>query len=608
LPGIHDTVIDKTTTAAGCTSCTWRELGSVFQSFSKLRNELIAAEEQNSFINKRFEEMAGLGADCFWEVDKNLVFTYVAGDFSRLLDCDPETMIGTAFQDFIAGLSDSLPTGDTISEALANKGVWEGKIISADPGVKHCTVRVAAAPFRDKKGNFAGIRGTVVDMSKETELANSLRYQATHDELTGLVNRRELTDRVNASIEGYVSEGTVFTLLTLDLDRFKAVNDTCGHVAGDMLLKGIALKLKGAVRKSDTVARIGGDEFAILLESASINDAQKIAETLRKAIEEYRLAWEGEQHSVSASIGLAEVSDELCCLESLTFASDSSCIVAKDSGKNQVRVYSSDSDILSSGREESTWITRINHGIDNDTFELFSQSIVRVDNTDEKHFEILLRLQDGEGGYYQPGQFLPVAERNNLMPQVDRWVISTALKWLATQDVTQSQNYCMNMNISQASLADEGFRQFLEKTVEKTGDLNNYVCYEMTESAAVLNPVETIELLKKLRSHGCRIALDDFGTGFSSLSQIRTLPLDYIKIDGSFIREIHNNELDQALVKSVAEIAQVLDIKTVAEFVDSNDALQLLDVLNIDYAQGYLISKPKALQNNDISSDDSKAA
>ncbi len=581
------------------------ELGSVFRSFNKLRHQLISSEENNTFITERFEEFANIGADCFWEVDKNLRFTYTSGDVMRLLSVTPANIQGNKLVSLMRELSPRLPARTNILRSLKKSGKWEGEILSNSSDMPSYTVRVAAKPFFNTNGKIAGIRGIIIDTTKETKLSKVLRFQASHDDLTGLCNRRELNDRINQSIVKYQKDGTKFTLLTIDIDRFKAINDSCGHIAGDTLLKALASSMRASVRNSDTVARIGGDEFAILLNDTTNETAYPVAEQLRKGIEDYRLKWEGIPHSVSASIGIAEVSSELNCLESITFASDFSCMSAKHSGKNQIRVYNGEAESTAVKCEELLWVSRINQGIAENRFCLFKQSITRIDQQPEEHFEVLIRLQNDEGKIWTPNLFLPVAERNNLLPKIDTWVVTNALTWLNSQSFPVDSEFCMNINLSAASLADQGFKQFLIEIIEQNEKVNKHICFELTESAVMLNPAETITFLIELKSHGCRVALDDFGTGHSSLSQIRTLPLDFIKIDGAFIQEMANNELDQTVVRSVAEIAKVLNIKTVAEYVDSDETLQLLKKLGIDYAQGYLISKPEPLENEsgDINSD-----
>jgi len=584
------------------------ELGNVFRSYNHWKNELIVSQKDRAYMSERFEEFANLGADCFWEVDNKQVFTYFTGDTMPLLFTTPDEIVGRSCRSLLNEISDRLPDGRNMLRALHREGVWEGEILPLSSKEPTRTVRVAAIAFREPNSDIAGFRGTIVDISEETALRATLKYQATHDELTGLCNRRELTSQISESIESFHAQDAIFTLLTIDVDRFKAINDSCGHVAGDMLLQTLADRMQAPVSADDTVARIGGDEFSILLRNSDSSDALHVAEQIRSSIEEYQFLWEGQSFSVSVSIGLAEVSTELSTLESVVFASDTCCITAKSSGRNQIRSYSPDDDTVALCLDEALWISRINAGIEHNTFRLFQQSIVRIDKKEEEHFEILLRLQDDSGGYWPPNLFLPVAERNELMPKIDAWVVSNALHWLKHETISDEVAYCMNINLSAASLANTEFQTFLLNIVEQNGELNKYVCLEITESAAMVNPENTIALLKKLREYGCTVALDDFGTGFSSLSQIQTLPLDYIKIDGAFIQEIHSNELDQALVKSIAEIAKVLKIKTVAEFVDSEAALSVLDKLDIDYAQGYLISKPEALDFSAVKAASQKAA
>jgi len=400
-----------------------------------------------------------------------------------------------------------------------------------------------AVPFVEDSGKVIGYRGTVTDISEETRLSAELTYQATHDELTGLSNRRELSNQLQLSIENYKASGEHFALATLDLDRFKLINDSCG------------------------VARMGGDEFAVLLRNSEAQRSEEIAENIRLMIEEFRFIWNNETHRFSASIGMAQANDSLLTLEALTFAADTCCLSAKRNGKNQVINYANLDGEVSTFRDEAEWISRILHALEYD------------------------------GGYWPPNLFLGVAERNDLMPEVDAWVVNKSLEWLETQTLSDNVDFCMNINLSGASLSDSKFRDFLLKRVDNNKHLNRYICFEMTETVAMASFNETVALLDKLKLQGCKVALDDFGTGFSSLSHIRDLPLDYIKIDGTFIRDIVNNELDQTVVKSVADIARVLDIKTVAEFVEDEETLRLLEGMEIDYAQGYLFAKPEPLDD-----------
>ena len=572
------------------------ELGQVFRSFGHLRDELIDSNNERARILERFEEFAGLGADCFWEVDGELKFDYVAGDTERLLGTSSDELVGINVKSLNDHLDNRVTGSEELLLTLEQGGKWEGRISPVDDDASDTFIRISASRILDTNEQFTGVRGIIADITKEHELSEKLRYQATHDHLTGLSNRRQLTELLNVELDNYKTTGQQFCLSIIDLDRFKFVNDNCGHTAGDQLLQSIAKEFKSALNEQDTLARIGGDEFAVIHRNVSIKDAQKIVESIRSSVEEYRFVWEGEFYKITTSIGLAEVAENVSSIEALVYAADNCCIEAKKAGKNQIKTHNSEDNGITFVKDEAVWISRISHAIENEGFTLFRQTLEPLDDDcREDHFEILLRMGDTEGGYWSPGLFLPVAERNDLMPRIDEWVVRKSFEWLKGQTIDADVAFCMNINISAASLSDSLFQRFLIEKVSQFGELNKLICFEVTESVAMSNYKSTIELLTKLNSFGCNIALDDFGTGFSSLSHIRELPLDYIKIDGTFIQQIHNNKLDQALVKSVVEIASVLGVKTVAEFVDSDDALNLLKRLKVDYAQGYLISKPEEL-------------
>lgn len=584
------------------------ELGSVFQSFEMLRNRLLTSEKENSQITARFEEFANMGADCFWEINDQMKFSYIAGDVTRIFALAAEDITDRTFSEVIAEITDRSSNTTSLLQSLKSNGLWEGRILINDTHSPSISVRIVSEPLRSESGGIIGYRGTITDISKETALAAELKHQATHDELTGLPNRRELTQQLEYAITDYTETKRDFSLLIIDLDRFKTVNDSCGHTAGDMLIKSLAAQMITAVEKTDTVARIGGDEFAVLLRSSDTEKTQEVAERIRQLVEDFKFYRNNQSHRISASIGVAQAGEDLTTQEALIFAADSCCLKAKQHGKNQVQIYSQQDATFSLFRDEALWISRILFALENNGFSLFRQAIVPVGiKNNEDHFEILIRMKDSEGGYWPPDRFLGAAERNDLMPKIDQWVVNAALEWLSNQNMSDDLYFCMNINLSGASLSDGNFRAFLLERVKQNSHLNHYICFEITETAAMVNFDETIVLLDKLKEYGCQVALDDFGTGFSSLSHIKDLPLDYIKIDGVFIRNINDNELDQTVVSSVAEIARVLNIKTVAEFVESESILKILENMSIDYAQGYLFSKPEALEPGENTNDDNES-
>ncbi len=573
------------------------ELGSVYRSFDLLRYNLIHSEEAKNSVTERFEDFANLGADCFWELDNNLKFTYFSGDVNRVLSLNSDQIIGQSYISLLSTLGSSVPLSNTISRSIAKQDLWEGTIIpetNIDNSPIH--VRIVSSTCLDATGKLVGIRGTIADITKEKDLEAELKYKATHDVLTGLHNRRELETQLKLSVEKYKKQGTEFSLMIMDLDKFKLVNDGGGHAAGDALLNIFAKIIKTQLANKGFVARLGGDEFAAIIRTKELTEVKEIAENIRQAIENHTFTWNQVSYNVGLCVGVASVSDTLDNPEAISLAADSCCMKAKQAGRNQVKVYSEADGAVHLFKEEAIWISRINKAINEDTFVLFQQPIVRINNPKgENHFEILVRMLNPEGGIWTPNLFLPVAEQHNLMPKIDQWVVTNAIKWLKTQSIENDSNFCMNINLSAESLGNSRFCNFLLDHLKQNKSLNKYICLEMTETAAMVNFQETLAFLTRLKELGCLIALDDFGTGFSSLSHIRELPLDYIKIDGVFVQEIMNSELDQTLVKSVAEIAKVLQINTVAEFVDSEAALEMLGELNIDYAQGYLFSKPQEL-------------
>ena len=474
-------------------------------------------------------------------------------------------------------------------------------------GIEHAEANTKDLARTDELGSvfrsFNVLREQLLTAKQE------LVFQATHDVLTQLGNRRKLTTEVESCLELYESDGRTFSLMIMDLDRFKIVNDSAGHAAGDALLQILSEMFNSQVEDHETVARLGGDEFAILLPGKNLEQAHIIAENVRHEIEKFNFIWEENLYKVTVSIGIAEVSEQLATQESIIFAADTCCLESKRSGKNLIRRFDNENSNVSVIGSQSLWISRIINALETDGFSLFTQSIVPIEkDSDEEHFEVLVRMKNPAGGLWFPDKFLPIAEQNNLMPKIDEFIVNKALMWLTEQVSVNDKNYCMNINLSGSSLSDQRFRDFLIERVSTTQDINHFVCFEMTESAAMTNADQVVTLLEELKSMGCRIALDDFGTGFSSLSQIRELPLDYIKIDGSFVTHIVTNELDQAVVKSVSEIAKVLNISTVAEFVETEEMVRTLQGLKIDYAQGYLYSKPAPIEDRQQSDDSSRKA
>jgi diguanylate cyclase (GGDEF)-like protein len=425
-----------------------------------------------------------------------------------------------------------------------------------------------------------------------------ISYHASHDTLTGLANRREMEYRIQSAIGTARHDGVEHALLYMDLDQFKLVNDTCGHAAGDELLRQLTELLTEGQRRTDTFGRLGGDEFALLLENCPLRKGTQIAEWLRKKIEDWRFCWEGKSFNVSASIGVVPISDGDRSLEHIISAADTACYMAKQSGRNRVHAVSHNDRDVANHRCEIEFANKIRESLQQDRFELHCQSIVstRRPEAAAHHFEILIRMRDEQGTLIPPGAFIPAAERYNLMPAIDRWVVEHAVQWLTRQS-GQRQPPTLMINLSGQSLCDDKFLEFALAVVENSGVPPDRLCFEVTETAAMANLSRARECIESLKRLGCSFALDDFGSGFSSFTYLKSLPVDYLKIDGAFVREMVDNPIDLAMVKAINEIGQVLNKKTIAEFVEDEATLEKLKTLGVDYAQGFGISRPQPLEN-----------
>jgi diguanylate cyclase (GGDEF)-like protein len=422
-----------------------------------------------------------------------------------------------------------------------------------------------------------------------------IRHLDSHDALTGLANRKQFDQRLQHLLDMAKGEGSSHGLLYVDLDQFKVVNDTCGHFAGDQLLKALAQVLKEPMRDSDMLARLGGDEFGVLLETCPLDRAERIAEGILRAVKEFRFEWAGKVFVPGASIGLVMVTAESESINELLSAADVACYTAKDLGRNRVHVYRSDDADLARRRGEMEWVTRINNALENDRLVLFSQRIVRVvpDGTPD-NYEFLVRMR-GEGGEILPGAFIPAAERYNLMPAVDRWVVDAAFRHVAACAAHHGVERIGTafINLSGASLSDAGFLAYLLDKIGEHRVPAGAVCFEITETAAIANMKTAVDFIRQVRDAGAHFALDDFGMGMSSFGYLKSLPVDYLKIDGEFVRDVATDPVDEAIVEAINRIGHAVGLRTIGEHVESPDTLPLLARIGVDFAQGYGIQRPE---------------
>ena len=447
-----------------------------------------------------------------------------------------------------------------------------------------------------REGHTIGCVVTFLDITDRKQADELLSFQASHDNLTGLVNRLELERRVERLLTTIRQDKTEHALCFMDLDQFKVVNDTCGHTAGDEMLRQLGVVLQNAVRHRDTLARLGGDEFAVLMEHCSLDHAHKVAISLHKAIQDFQFSWEENTFKIGVSIGLTPITEDLENFSAILKQADAACYMAKDLGRNRIQIYHPDDTDLAQRHGEMQWVARIYQALEQHRFCLYAQVIEPFDNHHEKHYELLLRMKDEQGKLIPPGAFLPAAERYNLIEQLDRWVIEKAFLFLAENPEFLKRNHLISINLSGQSLAKQEFLDFILSQLEISGIAGDNICFEITETAAISNLNTAIKFITTLKKVGCRFSLDDFGSGFSSFRYLKNLPVDYLKIDGMFVRDIVDDPIDYAMVKSINEIGQVMGMQTIAEFVENEEIKEMLRKIGVNFVQGYGIGKPQAFE------------
>lgn len=453
-------------------------------------------------------------------------------------------------------------------------------------------------PIFEKDHSVSGIFVQGHDVTEAYELSQKLSHQATHDSLTGLFNRREFERQLESAIQELSGNDLTHSLLYLDLDQFKLVNDTCGHQAGDEYLRMISMVLTARIKPADTLARLGGDEFSLLLRHCPEHTALRIAEELRQAVKDVEFIWRDRIFGGSVSIGLISFGDSTTTMAGALSAADSACFLAKEKGRNRVQVYRHEDDELIARWRQMDWVGRLRSALKEDRIELHAQRIqaLRVRDQALRRYEVLMRLRDDKGHLVPPMAFIPAAERYGLMPTIDKYIIEKVLAFLASESTQNDSSLCLSINLSGTTLSDESFFGYIERTIKEWKIDPDRICFEITETAAVANLASTSASIRDLKKLGFSFALDDFGSGMSSFGYLRHLPVDYLKIDGVFIKHILDDKIDAAMVEAIAKVASVMGIQTVAEYVENEDIAQLLATIGVDYGQGYGIQKPEPLR------------
>src|SRR5579863_5336176 len=455
-------------------------------------------------------------------------------------------------------------------------------------------VESSASPIRSGNGKVGG--GVLVfhDVSESRELNRRLSYHASHDLLTGLVNRREFEDRLERALKSAKAREASYALCYLDIDQFKIVNDTCGHSAGDALLGQVGALLKSKVRWRDTLSRLRGDEFGILLESCTLDEAMRMAESLREAVRNFRFSWEERVFRLGASIGVVPITADNEDVASILSAADSACAAAKEQGRNRVHSFAENDIELMRRRREMQWAARINAALEEGRFELFRMPILPLQVPETgAHYELLLRMRDENGRIVAPDSFIAAAERYGITPSIDRWVVENALRWLVSEADERARLAMCSINLSGQSLGDDKFLPYVIDQFHRSGLDASKICFEITETAAVASFSQANRFIQALKQLGCKFALDDFGTGLSSFGYLKHFPVDFLKIDGSFVREILRDPIDREMVRSINEIGHLTGKQTIAEFAENAEIIQMLRNIGVDYAQGYGVAQPQ---------------
>lgn len=470
-------------------------------------------------------------------------------------------------------------------------------VILARTDSTQINVEHSAAPIRDLSRHIIGSVLILRDVTDAKIMAERISYQAQHDSLTGLINRREFERRLDSALATAQARNQKHALLYVDLDQFKVVNDTCGHVAGDELLCQLTTLFKDALSSNMTLARLGGDEFGVLVERDTGSEAIDIAQDIIAICNDFRFSWQDKTFIIGASIGMVNIDSTTKSISDVLSQADTACYTAKDTGRNRVHVYVEGDSDYQRRHGEMQWVARINKALDEDRFCLFYQPIVPVSGSSVgyQHFELLLRMEDEEGNLIPPGAFIPAAERYNLMGALDRWVVSTAFKSLAQHQDLLNQLALCTINLSGQTLSDPHFVEYMFSLFKQIDIPAHKICFEITETAAISNLKNAMYLIRELKSKGCVFALDDFGSGLSSFAYLKNLPVDFLKIDGTFVKDMVDDPIDFAMVKSINDVGHVMGKQIIAEFVESDEILDKLREIGVDYAQGFGIARPAKL-------------
>jgi len=498
-------------------------------------------------------------------------------DIFKAYDEENSRWLGKCIMNLLKNGSYNMPSNDV--SLMVNEG-------------EKVDIALTIAPIQSIDNVILGSITTFQDVTKEKIMAKHIEHQASHDVLTGLLNRREFEHKVEQALELYSGDKD-HALCVMDLDRFKIINDTLGHAAGDELLKQLSSRIKTLLRQTDLFARIGGDEFALFLSYVDKNDAIQIAEKILQSIRDYQFIWDNKSFRIGASIGVVDAPSQVSNYENLYHAADTACYMAKHNGRDRVHMVTYNDENVTEEREQTQWVNRINDALDNDRFTLYAQDINPIGRSPDlsPHKEILIRMLDDDDNIIPPMAFIPPAERYNIMSKIDEWVVNKVLDKVKED----SSETIYAINLSGQSMGDRQFTQRITDAIKVSNINHARLCFEITETAAISSLENATEFLRNIQELGCHTALDDFGSGLSSFAYLKNLPINYLKIDGIFIKQIVDDKISRVMVEAIHKIGKTMNLKTIAEFVENDEIENLLIEMGIDYAQGYYYGEPAPL-------------
>ena len=547
-------------------------------------------------ISPRAHDFMTMAGTVFWEMNAELSYLFFS---DRMYSMTGITITDALTLTHLQLIDILLEDGNQKTrhvKAIQQRQPFNLPFTYSHPEGEHKSLRFIGKPFWNEQGYFDGYRGVIKDETDLHNLKQQLQKSSTVDDVTGLMNRSTFEHKLQEAVREVKDSAAQHALCLIDLDQFKLINDTAGHAAGDTLLKRIATLLADTLRTSDTIARLGGDEFAVLLRNCSVTQAKLVADKLLRKLASYKFMWSEQLFTISASIGLVPIHANNNSSTDFLAHADIACYAAKDLGRNRVQVYHAEAEGLSQQHIDLNRVVDIRQALTEERFELYYQTITPLQTNNNLHpyYEVLLRLKDKDGSILSPGHFIPAAERYNLMQLIDRWVIKTVLTNFSHLFNHLNTGH-IAINLSGNSLTDPDLLEFTKQQFQNTTVSPERICFEITETAVISNVTHALEFINGMRALGCKFALDDFGSGLSSFAYLKRFPVDFLKIDGTLVRDMHEDYTDQVMVKAINDIGQAMKVSTIAEFVETDAEVQLLRQLSVDYAQGYVFSKPAPL-------------